>query len=183
MHRHVVISGCSGGGKSTLLAELARRGFAVVEEPGRRVVERELARGGTALPWKDVEAFVEQIYALSRADLESAPQDQWVFFDRGHIDAASALARLRDLDITALLPDPQLYNLQVFFAPPWPDVYVQDDARRHDLRDALPEYERLLGVYPRLGYELEILAKVSIAARADRVLARLGLESIERPAG
>jgi predicted ATPase len=29
----VVISGCSGGGKSTLLSELQRRGHAVVEEP------------------------------------------------------------------------------------------------------------------------------------------------------
>lgn len=29
--RHVVITGCSGGGKSTLLAELARRGHAVVD--------------------------------------------------------------------------------------------------------------------------------------------------------
>ena len=28
MDTYVVISGCSGGGKSTLLAELARRGYA-----------------------------------------------------------------------------------------------------------------------------------------------------------
>jgi predicted ATPase len=38
----VVISGCSGGGKSTLLAELAQRGYGVVEEPGRRIVREEL---------------------------------------------------------------------------------------------------------------------------------------------
>jgi predicted ATPase len=41
--RFVVISGCSGGGKSTLLAELVGRGYAAVEEPGRRIVEEELA--------------------------------------------------------------------------------------------------------------------------------------------
>jgi len=38
----VIISGCSGGGKSTLLAELGRRGYAVVEEPGRRIVRQEV---------------------------------------------------------------------------------------------------------------------------------------------
>ena len=38
MDRFIILSGCSGGGKSTLLAELARRGFATVEEPGRRIV-------------------------------------------------------------------------------------------------------------------------------------------------
>jgi len=31
----IVLSGCSGGGKSTLLMELARLGFQTFEEPGR----------------------------------------------------------------------------------------------------------------------------------------------------
>ena len=43
MNRFVVISGCSSGGKSTLVVELGRRGYAVVEEPGRRIVKEELA--------------------------------------------------------------------------------------------------------------------------------------------
>ncbi|RCS22579.1 hypothetical protein DUT91_16925 [Phyllobacterium salinisoli] len=55
--RHVVLSGCSGGSKSTLLAELERRQFAVVSEPGRRIVEEELRGDGAALPWIDLSAF------------------------------------------------------------------------------------------------------------------------------
>jgi predicted ATPase len=50
MNDFFVISGCSGGGKSSLLAELARRGFATIEEPGRRVVREELASDGEAVP-------------------------------------------------------------------------------------------------------------------------------------
>ncbi len=46
----VVLSGCSGGGKSSLLAELGRRGFATYEEPGRQVVKEQLLIGGDALP-------------------------------------------------------------------------------------------------------------------------------------
>jgi predicted ATPase len=46
----VTISGCSGGGKSTLLLELRQRGFATIEEPGRWIVVEELKRGGRALP-------------------------------------------------------------------------------------------------------------------------------------
>jgi predicted ATPase len=34
-NRFVVISGCSSGGKSTLLTGLGRRGYATVKEPGR----------------------------------------------------------------------------------------------------------------------------------------------------
>ena len=50
VERFVILSGCSGGGKSTLLDELARRGHAVVAEPGRRIVAEQLREGGAALP-------------------------------------------------------------------------------------------------------------------------------------
>ncbi|WP_459853786.1 AAA family ATPase [Dongia sp. agr-C8] len=49
MQRLVAISGCSGA-KSSLREELARRGPATAEEPGRRIVREETAHGGTALP-------------------------------------------------------------------------------------------------------------------------------------
>jgi predicted ATPase len=52
-NRFVLISGCSGGGKSTLLAELSARGYPVVKEPGRRIIAGEFASGGSALPWGD----------------------------------------------------------------------------------------------------------------------------------
>jgi predicted ATPase len=53
MKSFVTISGCSGGGKSVLLAELRQRGFATIEEPGRRIVAEEIKRGGRVLPWID----------------------------------------------------------------------------------------------------------------------------------
>ena len=68
MERFVVISGCSGGGKSMLLAELAQRGYAVVEEPGRRIVQQELQGGGAALPWVDPVAFARRAIAMSLED-------------------------------------------------------------------------------------------------------------------
>jgi predicted ATPase len=37
----VVISGCSGAGKSSLLGELANGGHQVIDEPGRRTVQLE----------------------------------------------------------------------------------------------------------------------------------------------
>jgi predicted ATPase len=86
--RFVVISGCSGGGKSTLLAELGRRGHAIVEEPGRRIVKEELKGEGAALPWVDETAFARRVLTVALADRASAGAlDGWVFFDRGLFDA------------------------------------------------------------------------------------------------
>ena len=65
----VVISGCSSGGKSTLLTELLQRGYATVEEPGRRIVREELLGAGRALPWVDEIAFARRTVALALADL------------------------------------------------------------------------------------------------------------------
>ena len=174
MARFVVISGCSSGGKSTLLAELGRRGHAVVEEPGRRIVKEELKGGGSALPWIDATAFLRRAVALALADRASAGAlDGWVFFDRGLIDAAAGLQHLTGEPVLAALGQSHRYHRRVFLTPPWPEIYVTDRERRHGLDRALAEYCRLLEVYPSLGYEVSILPKIGVPERADFVLSTL----------
>jgi predicted ATPase len=172
--RFVVISGCSGGGKSSLLAELGRRGHTVVEEPGRRIVREELKANGSALPWVDPSAFARRAVAMAIADRAAvAGVGGWVFFDRGLIDAAPALQHLTGEP--ALLPLRRYYrhHRRVFIAPPWPEIYVTDTERRHGFDAALPEYRRLLETYPSLGYEVCILPRSGVRERADFVLERL----------
>ncbi len=170
MSRFVIISGCSSGGKSTLLEELARRGHATVLEPGRRVVKQQQATGGNALPWADVTAFVDRIVALAKADYAAAANNPgWTFFDRGLFDAVSALGQLNGTSIRPELLAGYPYYRQVFLTPPWPEIYETDGERQHSLAEAEKEYERLLREYPALGYEPIILPKVSVAERADFV--------------
>jgi len=45
----IAISGCSGGGKSTLLAELKNNGYTVFPEVGREVVKEQLKIKGDIL--------------------------------------------------------------------------------------------------------------------------------------
>jgi predicted ATPase len=173
-HRFVLITGCSGGGKSTLLAALAARGHSVVDEPGRRIVERELETGGRALPWLDATAFVELAVETALADREQAKTcPGWVFFDRGLIDAASALEHLTGRPVLKSLDAPHRYHRRVFVAPPWPEIYVTDRERRHTFEAAMAEYERLDRELPSLGYEVVMLPKVTVQARAAFVLATL----------
>lgn len=170
LNRFVVISGCSSGGKSTLLEELARRGHDIVPEPGRRVVRSEQSTGGDALPWANVSAFVDRIVALAMEDYDGAsPARGWTFFDRGLIDALSALGTVRGTNLDPRLLGGRTYNRLVFLAPPWPEIYVTDSERQHGLEQAEREYERLYRQYPELGYEVRVLPKVSVAARADFV--------------
>lgn len=140
MERFVVISGCSGGGKSTLIAELGRRGHAVVEEPGRRIVKEELASGGSALPWVDRIAFARRAITMALVDRAAAYLlDGWVFFDRGLIDAAAALQHLTGEPALATLGQTNRYHRRVFLTPPWPQIYQTDPERRHGMDMALAE--------------------------------------------
>jgi predicted ATPase len=171
-NRFVVISGCSSGGKSTLLAELGRRGHATVEEPGRRIVRQEVAAGGSALPWVNAAAFAQRAIELAIADRRAAANcpTGWVFFDRGLVDAAAALHHLTGEPTLDTLGQAHRYHRRVFLAPPWPEIYVTDPERRHSLDQAIAEYNRLIVVYPSLGYEVILLPKVSVAARVEFVL-------------
>jgi len=168
MERFVVISGCSGGGKSTLLVELGRRGHAIVEEPGRRIVKQELQEGGSALPWKDAAAFARRAIAVALEDRASAAGlNGWVFFDRGLVDAAAALQHLTGEPALAALAQEHRYHRTVFLTPPWSEIYMTDPERRHGVEAAEAEYLRLLEVYPALGYTVSVLPKVSVSERAD----------------
>jgi predicted ATPase len=175
MDRFVVISGCSGGGKSTLLAELGRRGHSIVEEPGRRIVAQELQQGGKALPWEDATAFAHRAIAMALADRAAAAALKgWVFFDRGLVDAAAALQHLVHESALAALAQEHRYHQTVFLTPPWPEIYVNDPERRHSLEAAEAEYVRLLEVYPALGYKISVLPKVGVSERADLIERALG---------
>ncbi|HEY6902599.1 MAG TPA: AAA family ATPase [Puia sp.] len=176
MDRFVIISGCSGGGKSTLLSELKRRGFSVIEEPGRRIIAEELQKGSTrALPWTNLRAFAERAVEMSLHDRERAKEMPGiVFFDRGLIDAAAALefATGKPVLQTCLR---ERYNQHVFITPPWPEIYTTDPGRQHSLQDAIKEYERIIVAFSSLGYTIGVLPKTGVTQRVDKILQSLQL--------
>ncbi|QOL82643.1 AAA family ATPase [Pseudooceanicola spongiae] len=172
--RHVILSGCSGGGKSTLLAELKRRGYETVEEPGRRIVAQEMHGQGRALPWVDLELFASraiEMASFDRARVEDA--NGWVFFDRGLVDAAVALEHAAGVPVAKTLTGLDRFHHQVFLTPPWPEIYRSDGERQLNLVEGIAEYHRLFDAFEGLRYDPVILPKVDVEARADYLLERL----------
>ena len=165
----VMLSGCSGGGKSTLLTELARRGYAVVAEPAMRVVVEEQKGDGSVLPWVDGIAFGKRALAMSIADHEAAKG--LTFFDRGIVDAGVAITARGGLVPTDVLLRYR-YD-RVFLAPPWPEIYAVNEDRRHSFEKVLRDYERVRSAYLNAGYTPIELPRVGVADRADFVLSGL----------
>jgi predicted ATPase len=170
--RFIVISGCSGGGKSSLIGELARRGYSTVAEPGRQVIREQNAIGGDAVPDRDAVKFLEltvsrtmhaMILAASRA--EATP----VFFDRAIVDQVSGTVPAHFARAV------QIFRYgRVFIVPPWPENFRNDAERKHSFEDALVHYAALLKTYERYGYALTFIPKLTVSHRADFVLENLG---------
>jgi predicted ATPase len=175
-HKFVVLSGCSGAGKSSLLAELGRRGFPIYEEPGRQVVKEQLYIGGDALPWGNVNQFVELTISRSIHHVVTAASgDRLSFFDRGIIDQVSGLEHL-GLPIPehfAAAVDRFRYHEKVFMMPPGLEIFSNDDERKHSFEDAVSSYSTLLRTYECFGYRIVLVPQLEVSARADFVLKHL----------
>jgi predicted ATPase len=172
----VVLTGCSGGGKSSLLAELGHRGFATFEEPGRQIVKEQLYIGGDALPWRDVRMFIELTVSRSIHHLISAARtNRLSFFDRGIIDQIGGMKPLPEH--LAAAARKFRYRRTVFFAPPWKEIFGNDEERRHNFEDAAANCEVQRATYQEYEYDIVDLPKLGIAARADFMLERLSADN------
>lgn len=172
-----VLTGGPGSGKSTLIAALAAEGISHMPEAGRAIIQDQVAKGGSALPWSDRLAFAElmlqrdtQSYRLAQE--LSAP----VVFDRGVPDVVGYL-RLVGLPVPQHFYQAALtfrYNRRVFIAPHWPEIFRRDQERKQSPQEAEATYRVMFEVYSELGYELIPLPLAPVAERVQFVREVIG---------
>ncbi|MGC4045116.1 MAG: AAA family ATPase [Armatimonas sp.] len=176
----VILSGCSGGGKSTLLRELAQRGYIVWPEPGRLVVQEQLNIGGDGVPWENALLFTELCAQKAIEFYDAAAKlDGPIFFDRSPFDNYFGLKR-HDMPIPVSVENAVThcrYHRMVFVTPPWEEIFVNDNERRHSFAEAVAEYEGLLEGYAGLGFQVVVLPRITVAERADFIEAQLSMKS------
>jgi len=174
----VVLTGGPGAGKTTVLAELAAMGHAIVDESARSVIAERLARGASRRP--SPADFAREIL---RRDVEKYMRQSqtadWVFFDRGVVDALGMLQEAAPLpsDTLADMLDAYAYHPLVFVLPPWEEIYAQDEERDQSFADAVRVYDKVVEWYRSCGYTLHELPRRPVAERAAyvlRVLAKPG---------
>jgi len=166
----VVISGCSGGGKSTLLSLMESDGFQVYHEPGRQIVKDQLECGGSGLPWENAILFAELCIAKCMEFHGSADNaDYPVIYDRSYIDALSALEAMNSANRSDYYGNESHYRYHntVYFTPPWEEIYTTDEERRHSFTDSLVEYKRLVKSYTEYGYRIVEIPKTERNARFE----------------
>lgn len=177
--RLFVVTGGPGSGKTTLIDALEQAGHARTIEAGRGVIQHQAAIDGPALPWRDPRAFAALMLCWEMRSYDIARREAGpVFFDRGVPDVIGYLELLG-------LPVPShvekaarafRYNRRVFIAPPWPDIFRQDNERRQSLDEARRTHDSMVRTYTRLGYELTEIPRLPIAERVRFVTEAIGEE-------
>ncbi|MBD9374346.1 AAA family ATPase [Rhizobium sp. ARZ01] len=174
--RFILLSGCSGGGKSTLLGALKRRGFTVFEEPGRQIVREQHLIDGPGLPWCDAPLFAELCVSRAMQQLGAASSSEgMVFFDRGVIDAVAFFEYVGQA-VPAHIERAAWqcrYHSSVFLTPPWQEIFVGDSERKHSFEDAVLQFEASLSTFARLGYRTIELPKADLERRVAFVLSQV----------
>lgn len=172
-----VVTGCSGGGKSSIIDALRARGFPCVDEAGRTIVKEQLRIGGDGTPWQDRLKFRDLLLSrylqlFQQVSERSLP----VFFDRGIPEgiAASRMMKVPIPEHHRAAAANYRYARKVFVAPPWPEIFTLDAERRHSFEDGLAEYPFTLEAYRECGYELVEIPKAPLAERVEFILHQVG---------
>jgi predicted ATPase len=163
-----IVTGAPGAGKTTLLDVAGTNGFGVGREAARAVIQSQAAIDGPAVQWRNPGMFAELMLDRDIQTWHSLKdQTKPVLCDRGIPDLVAFGRMLK-------LPDDRhfhraamlyRYNPIVFFAPPWPEIFVTDAERTEDLQHAQRIYEPMRDVYEELGYRIVELPKADVAER------------------
>ena len=162
------LTGGPGTGKTTLLAELARRGFAIAPESGRAVVRDHPEFATPDRTADQRRRFAALVLERDRRTLEWARQrEDPVIFDRTGVDAVAGEAGAEALALAAAVRLVQ----PVALLPVWPAIFGTDAERRWTLAQARAIEASVRDAYRSLGHRLVAVPFATVEARADWVMA------------
>jgi predicted ATPase len=171
----IVVTGGPGAGKTTLLLALQARGYTIVGDSPRTIIQNRRSRGLSLRP--SASEFAHETLRMDIANFDHhAATPGYVFFERSVLDALCGLDHLAPLNESELSMWLSKYDYcsRVFILPPWEAIFVNDAERDHTFEHAEAVYGAVQKWYRRLDrYQLIEVPKVSVAERCTYVLQAL----------
>ncbi|MFT7245188.1 MAG: putative ATPase [Candidatus Azotimanducaceae bacterium] len=161
--RRFVVTGTSGTGKTSIINELRSMGMICFDEPGRKVLT-----SGSELAKTEPEQFIAEMLSQSVTDYQAASSGQTVFYDRGLPDIVAYAHRFKvPPSISQQAADAHRYDSTIFLAPPWEEIFVNDEVRRATFDEYLDFHQLILNTYQELDYSILVLPKLPVHERIE----------------
>ncbi len=163
-----VLTGGPGVGKTTVVEILASRGFSIVPEAARMIIEEQRLKNSDILPSKNLALFQE--YVLDRQlELEEQAQEEKVFLDRGVVDGY-AFCTLGKVPVPARIAElaPGRYD-KIFLLDHLPE-YKTDGIRNENPEFSKNIHNHIIEAYKHFGYELITVPPLPPEERVNFIL-------------
>lgn len=174
--KRIVITGGPGTGKTSVIQLLEEKGYSCLPEVSREVIRSAQKKGIDQL-------FLEKPLLFSQLLLEGRieqykqaeeAQTEYLFFDRGIPDVVAYLdfagkqypSLFREVCNTYTYTD-------VFFLPPWQEIYTCDKERYETFEQACLIHKHLMETYTRSGYHIKEVPCSSLEDRVSFILEHL----------
>lgn len=136
MNKWYVITGAPCSGKTTVLRELADRGYSVMPETARTYIDESISQGVSVETIRaDEITFQREVLLRKKNNEQSLPQDQIFFFDRGIPDSYAYFRFLGVTDQQLLKESLSGIYRKVFLLDP--ASYKKDYARTESAEDQI----------------------------------------------
>ncbi len=170
MLKKYVFAGAAHSGKTTMLNEMAKLGFQTVPEAARQIIEEQIAKGGTLLPWINRRGF-ELLYLERMLEAESRFSEGTVFFDRALPDSL-AYHKIYDACPECIEHVKNSHYDAVFILEMIPG-YNMDDVRQFDIEHEKRMQKAIEEAYSETGNRIIKVPAMSIEKRVELVLANI----------
>lgn len=167
--RKYVVTGGPGCGKTTTLELLKGRGYNIVPEAARMVLQEGKGLAGMTLQ----EAIMQK-----QSDLEEMASGEVIFLDRGLPDCEAYAnyfgGSLEGTSYTSRLSNAG-YQSKVFYLEPLSkNCYKNDQQRKESYDEAVKISEMLKSTYQAKGYQVVSIPAINPEDRANRIVKEIG---------
>lgn len=174
----IVLTGGPGIGKTAILSELDERGFPILEEVARKVIERVGPPNGSRERVRELQQHI--VSAQLQQEADNPHHGKYQFLDRSLIDNIGYCNHYRNEvpEELSSISDLQTRYDFVFLLDQLP--YKKDAQRTEDEATARAIHQRIAEAYQSLGYNpirvpvnLQLKEKESIQERTEFILKRV----------
>jgi predicted ATPase len=167
----IVLTGAPGTGKSSVCEELERRGYKIIEEPARTLIEYLRKNDPKSLPSNDRNKFQELV---EEKNVDNFLENKSGFFDRSLVDEIG-FRSFYNRDIPdRLIEDCNKYRYDfVFIFPPWKEIFKNDSVRRETYQETSDLHHEIYKSYKSVGYSPIEMPKSDVNSRVDFILKKI----------